>query len=253
MIKLAGGDAVFADTDKEFRLDSKSIEKAIGPKTKAIIINSPNNPSGAIISEIELRKIASLAVERGIYVISDEIYEKIYYGKKPISIASLGPQIKEITFTVNGMSKSHAIPGWRLGYVAGPAKEMKALNNVQSQSSGNVCSIVQSSAAVSLNHADDFIRGAVAEFRRRRDFLVAELNKIPGVNCNLPDGAFYLFPKIPIADDWEFANMLLEEKLVAVVPGTEFGIPGHVRISYATNMENIRKGAQRIREFCSEL
>jgi aspartate aminotransferase len=253
MVQLAGGVPVFVDTDKEFKLHASVVERNITKRTKAIVINSPSNPTGAVIDEAELRRIAEVAVKHQVYVISDEIYEKIIYDGKHVSIASFGEEIKRIAFTVNGMSKSHAIPGWRLGYVAGPDAEIKALNNIQSHSTSNPASIVQLAAVESLNNVDEFLKGAVAEFRRRRDYIVAELNKIPGMVCPNPGGAFYVFPKIPIDDDWEFTNLLLDQQYVAVVPGSEFGMPGHVRLSYATSMENIQKGVERIKLFCTKL
>lgn len=249
MVALAGGKCKFIKTDKEFKLHAEDVEKAITPKTKAVIINSPSNPSGAVISEEELRKIAELAVKHQFYVISDEIYEKVLFEGKHVSIASFSPEIKALTFTVNGMSKSHAIPGWRLGYVAGPEKEIAAINNIQSHSTSNPCSIVQCAAIASLNNADDFVKMAVEEFKKRRDYIVAALNEIKGVKCPMPGGAFYVFPKIPAKDDWDFTNKLLEQKFVAVVPGSEFGMPGHIRLSYATDLETIKKGVQRIKEF----
>jgi aspartate aminotransferase len=252
MVQLAGGESVFVPTDDTFTLHAEDVAKAITPRTKCIIINSPSNPTGAVIPEAELRAIAKLAAEHQVYVISDEIYEKILYAGTHVSIAAFGDDIKALTFTVNGMSKSHAIPGWRLGYVAGPESEIKALGNIQSHSTSNPASIVQEAAAVSLNAADEFIAGVVVEYERRRDYLVAALNAIPGISCPTPGGAFYVFPSIPEEDDWAFTNALLDGEFVAVVSGSEFGMPGHVRISYATSMENIQKGVERIARFCEK-
>lgn len=253
IVKLADGIPVFVNTDGSFRLHASEVERAITDKTKAVIINSPSNPTGAVIEEKELRMIADIAAKHQIYVVSDEIYEKFIYDGRHLSIASFGDGIKAITFTVNGMSKSHAIPGWRLGYVAGPSEEMKALGRIQSHSTSNTSSIVQYAAVDSLNHIEDFISSAVAEYRKRRDYIVAELNKIPGIVCANSEGAFYVFPKIPVEDDMAFADRLLEQQFVAVVPGSEFGMPGHVRLSYATSMDDIRKGVDRIRAFCGAM
>jgi aspartate aminotransferase len=253
MIKLAGGTPVFIETDQNFKMLAEFVSKSINPRTKAIVINSPSNPAGAVIEETELQKIADIAVKNKIYVISDEIYEKIIYDQKHISIASLNEEIKKITFTVNSMSKSHSIPGWRLGYVAGPEEEIKALNNIQSHSTSNPASIVQLAAIASLNKVDEFLKTAAIDFKKRRDYIVSELNKIPGIKCSSPGGAFYVFAKIPLEDDWDFTNRLLEEKFVAVVPGSEFGVPGYIRLSYATSLDQIEEGLSRIKEFCSNL
>jgi aspartate aminotransferase len=249
MVSLAGGKSVYVKTDDEFKLHASAIRSAITKKTKAVIINSPSNPSGAVIEKEELQKIANLAIKHQFYIISDEIYEKIIYDAKHVSIASFSDAIKAITFTVNGMSKSHAIPGWRIGYVAGPKDAIASLNNIQSHSTSNPCSIVQYAAASTLNSEDSFIKEAREEFRKRRDYIVSAINKIPSLVCPLPGGAFYVFVKIGTKDDFDFAEKLLSEKYVAVVPGTEFGMPGYIRLSYATSMENIKKGVKRIKEF----
>jgi aspartate aminotransferase len=253
MVSLAGGKPVYVDTDSEYKLHADAVKKAVTKKTKAIIINSPSNPSGAVMERKELEKIVDIALKNNFYIVSDEIYEKILFDGESLSPASFSEGAKAITFTVNGMSKSHAIPGWRLGYVAGPETEMAALNNIQSHSTSGPASIVQMAAAASLLSADDFVSKVVAEYKKRRDYIVKALNAIPGVKCPTPGGAFYVFPKIPVKDDWEFTNRLLNERYVAVIPGSECGMPGYVRLSYATSMDNIVKGVEKIKEFCKSL
>lgn len=252
MIKLAGGVPVFIDSDENYNVIVENIEKAMTKKTKAIILNSPSNPSGATINKSTLEKIGKLAIQNEFYIISDEIYEKIIYNEKHESIASISEEIKQITFTVNGMSKSHAVPGWRIGYIAGPSNVIKALNNIQSHSTSNPCSLIQLSAVETLNNSENFIEKARKLFLERRNLIVKELNKIKGISCPMPNGAFYVFFKIPSEDDWEFCNRLLDEKYVAIVPGSEFGMRGYVRLSYATSLEDIKKGIERIKDFVEE-
>lgn len=255
MVQLSDGVPVFMDTDKEFRPLAGNVEKVMTARTKALIINSPSNPAGAVINPDELREIAYLAARMGFYVISDEIYEKIIYGAEHLSVASLGKEAKDVTFTVNGMSKSHAIQGWRVGYIGGPASAIKAITNIQSHSTSNICNIAQYAAAGTLNDETEItlLAANVAEFKARRDYTVSRLNSIPGVECPMPGGAFYVFPSIPMKDDMEFAKQLLEDMQVAVVPGSEFGVPGRIRMSYATSVENIKEGIDRIAEFCRRL
>ncbi len=247
MVTLAGGKSVFVKTDQHFKLRAADLLPAITSKTKMIILNSPSNPSGAVIEKEELHQIADVAVKNKIYIISDEIYETFTYEKKHISIASLDNKIKEITFTVNGISKSLAVPGWRLGYIAGPKEELKAINKIQSQSVGNVTSIVQY-AALALQDPEikKFNEMMKKEFRKRRDFALTLLKKI-GMKCQVPEGAFYLFPKVEV-DDQKFCLDLWNKAYVAVVSGSEFGLPGYIRISYAADPETIKKGIERIGE-----
>jgi aspartate aminotransferase len=248
MVRLADGTPVFAETGPGFMLDAGTVLERMSDRTRAIVLNSPNNPSGAVFPEAEVSRVAEAAAERGIYIVSDEIYEKIIYGKRHLSPASISGEVKAVTFTVNGLSKSHAIPGWRLGYMAGPADAIRAMGRLQSQSTSNPASIVQRAAIAALGQ-DSGLDGIVEEYMKRRDFLVEGLNSLEGFSCTNPDGAFYVFPKIPVADDVGFSRDLLEKARVALVPGSAFGVPGHVRISYATSMEQIGSGLERISDF----
>lgn len=249
MAILAGGKPVIVETDDSFHLSSKAVTDAITDKTKIIILNSPSNPSGAVIPKKVLEEIADIAVNKGIYVISDEIYEHIVYDVKHDSIASLNDKIKELTFTVNGFSKSYAIPGWRLGYTAGPVNAIKAMGKIQSQSTSNPTSIVQYAGIEALLGPQEILETMRAEYEERRDYIVDALNSIKGVSCNKPEGAFYVFPKIPSDDSLAFSEELLKKGNVAVVPGVGFGKEGYVRLSYATSMEVIKKGIERIKKF----
>ena len=249
-------------TEQEgFKLSAKKLEKAITKKTKAIILNSPSNPTGLAYDAKTLEEIAAIAVKRGIYVISDEIYEKLIYdGFRHVSIASLGPEIKNLTIVVNGVSKSHAMTGWRIGYAAGPKDVITAMANIQSQSTSNPASISQKAAVEALRGPQDFIVTMNVEFDKRRRYMVDRLNKINGVSCLMPVGAFYAFPKISsffgkrtpngttIRNSADLAVYLLEDAKVALVSGDAFGAKDHIRLSYATSMENIVKGMDRIEE-----
>lgn len=248
-VVFADAKPIFVDTDKEFNLDIDKVQSSITPKTKLIIVNSPNNPSGAVFSQEQLKAVADLAVEKELYIISDEVYERIVYGEKHYSIASFSEDVRERTFTVNAISKTYAVPGWRIGYVGGPAEIIKAMTDLQSQSTSNPTSVMQYAAIEALKGPQDSVAGMVNEFEKRRNFIVKELNKIEGVSCDMPEGAFYVFPKVPAKDSLSFANELLEKEKVALVPGLAFGMEGHVRISYATSMKNIEKGVKRLAKF----
>jgi len=243
---------------ESFVLTAEAFEKAVTKKTKALILNSPSNPTGLGYDKAALEGIAKVAVKHGIYVISDEIYEKIVYdGFKHISIASLGADIKALTLTVNGLSKSHAMTGWRLGYAAGPKDVIGAMTKIQSQSTSNTCSITQKAAVEALNGPQGFIGVMVAEFDKRRKYIVGRLNSIKGVSCPNPVGAFYAFPHVAsyygksfngkaIKNSSDMAAYLLDEAKVAVVSGDAFGADEYIRLSYATSMATIEKGLDRI-------
>lgn len=241
-----------------FVLTPAAFKAAITPKTKALILNSPSNPTGMGYDRAALTAIAAIAVEHGIYVISDEIYEKIVYdGFKHVSIASLGDDIKKLTLTVNGLSKSHAMTGWRMGYAAGPKDVIGAMSKIQSQSTSNTCSIVQKASVEALTGPQDFIGVMVAEFDKRRKYILERLLAIPGLECPTPQGAFYVFPKVStyygrsfggrnIANSADISAYLLDEAKVAVVSGDAFGADEYIRLSYATSMSVIEKGLDRI-------
>lgn len=267
MVRMAWGEPVYVKTreEEEFLPTAAALEAAITPKTKALILNSPNNPNGCVYPEKLLRDIADLAVKHGFYVISDEIYEKLIYdGQKHVSIASLGEAIREQTIVVNGVSKSYAMTGWRIGYAAAPAKIAKAMSSFQSHSTSNANSIAQHAAAVAMTNGEAIIADMVKEFAARRDLLVRLIAETPLLKANTPEGAFYVMLNISgvlgkryqgaeITGSDSFAEMLINAKQVAVVPGKAFGADDHVRMSYAISRENIAEGMRRIAEFVSEL
>jgi aspartate aminotransferase len=248
-----------------FKLSARKLEKALSKKTKALILNSPSNPTGLAYDRKTLEEIASVAVKHKLTVISDEIYEKLIYdGFTHQSIASLGPEIKDLTIVVNGVSKSHAMTGWRIGFAAGPKDVITAMANIQSQSTSNPTSISQKAALEALRGPQDFIGTMNIEFDKRRKYMVERLNKMPGVSCIMPVGAFYAFPNVSklfgksadgkmIRNSSDLATFLLEEAKVALVSGDAFGADPYIRLSYATSMENIQKGLDRIEKAVSSL
>ncbi len=263
MVKLADGVPVVLNTTEEdgFKFTIKQIENAITGKTKAIVINSPSNPTGMIYSKELLQEVADLAVSKGIYVISDEIYEKLIYdGFEHVSIASFNEKIKELTIVVNGVAKTYAMTGWRIGYTASNAKIAEIMGNVQSHATSNPNSIAQKAAQAALDGPQDEVGVMKAEFVKRRDYMIEKINSIPGLSCIKPNGAFYVMmniskiigkelygTKINGSDD--FANLLLEKANVALVPGSGFATDIHVRLSYATSLKNITEGLNRIEKF----
>ncbi len=261
--KLAGATPVTVPTDERFIASAASFEKYVTPNTKLLILNSPSNPTGAVYSRAQIQEIADLAVSKGIFVLSDEIYEKVIYdGTEVVSIASLGDKIKELTITVNGLSKSHSMTGWRIGYAAGDAEIIAAMGRIQDQSTSNPSSITQAASVEALNGPQDSVEMMRVQFEKRRSIIVDGLNSIPGIHCNKPQGAFYVFPNVSAlyGKSWitesgetktikgsdDFAAYLLSQALVALVPGSGFGADGHVRLSYATSAEIIQDGLARI-------
>jgi aspartate aminotransferase len=248
-----------------FMVRPEAIESSITKKTKALILNSPSNPTGLTYDKKTLEKIAEVVIRYGIFVISDEIYEKLTYdGFKHVSIASLDNEIKAKTILVNGLSKSYAMTGWRIGYAAGPKELITAMTNIQSQSTSNPTSIAQKAAVEALRGPQDFITMMLAEFDRRRRFLIGELNAIPGMSCLTPTGAFYAFPNTSklydkstgertISSSSDLALYLLEEAKVALVHGEAFGDDDYIRLSYATSIGDIKKGIDRIRDAVGRL
>lgn len=251
--------------EDSFMIRPEALEAAITKKTKALILNSPSNPTGMIYDRKTLEAIAALAVKHNFYVVSDEIYEKLVYdGNEHISIASVSSEAKTKSIVVNGLSKSHAMTGWRIGYAAGPSDVIKAMTNIQSQSTSNPTSIAQKAALEALNGPQDFVSIMHTEFDKRRKFLVSELNAIEGMTCRMPAGAFYAFPNTKslygkkagdrvIAGSSDLAVYLLEEAKVAAVHGAAFGDDDYIRLSYATSMEDIKRGLERIREALGRL
>ncbi len=267
MVKMAGGKPVFVESslDNNFKIDIASLKKNINNNTKALILNSPCNPTGSVYTEDELRDIAEVAIEEDIFVVSDEIYEKIIYdGKKHVSIASFGPDIKERTIVINGMSKAYAMTGWRIGFAAADEKIINIMSNIQSHSTSNPNSIAQYASVRGLKGGKDKIRKMVREYDKRREYMVETINEIDGISCTKPGGAFYVMLNFSdlIANNYEgneidgslsFADYLLEAEKVAVVPGIAFGADNLLRLSYATSMENIAKGLKRIENFVTQL
>ncbi len=267
LVRMAGGVPVFipADESTDFIPTKRDIASRVNRRTKAMIITSPSNPNGSIWPREMLQFVADLAVSHPFYVVSDEIYEKLIYdGKKHLSIAQLGEQIKAQTFMVNGVSKAYAMTGWRIGYVAGPRAEMQAIANFQSQATSNANAIAQYAAMKALQGGDECIKPMVAEFEARRNAMVEKINQIPGLSCRKPQGAFYIMLNIKkilgksyngrvIETSKTFAELLLAEKHVAVVPGIAFEAEGFCRLSYAVSMEHCMEGLSRIEAFVNEL
>ena len=252
--------------DQGFKLKPKDLENTITNNTKWLILNSPSNPTGASYSENEIRNLAEvLKKNSNVHILSDDIYEHVSYeGFKFFTIAQI-PELKERVLTMNGVSKSYAMTGWRIGYAAGPKEIIKAIAKIQSQSTSNPSSVSQAAAVEALSGKQDFISERSKAFQERRDFVVSELNKINGINCLKPEGAFYVFPSCKgligkkekngkkLENDTDFVQSLLENNNVAVVQGSAFGLEGFFRISYATSMENLEKAMSRIKEFCESL
>ncbi len=242
-----------------YGIDPVELERRITARTKALLINSPCNPTGATYGRAMLERIAAIALRHDLVVISDEIYEKVLYeGARHVSIASLGSDIAARTVVINGVSKAYAMTGWRIGYAAGPKELITAMGNIQSQSTSNPCSISQKAAVAALRFGEPFTKQMVAEFDRRRRAIVEGLNAIPGVSCTMPGGAFYAFPNIrgvlgrrgptgDVTSPTELATYLLNDAHIAVVPGEPFGSEDHIRLSYATSMDTITNGLKRLR------
>jgi aspartate aminotransferase len=254
MVRLCQAKPVFIKTSAKnsFKAEIKDIKRAITPKTKLLILNSPSNPTGCVYDREELEEIADLCVSKKIFVISDEIYEKIIFdGLKHVSIASLNPQIYDLTITVNGLSKSHSMTGWRIGYLGAPLDIAGAISNTQDHTTSNPCSISQKAAVSALSGADDFAAMMREKFQERRDYILSRIAQIKGIKAVRPSGAFYVFCDISglKLSAMDFSNRLLDESGVAVIPGEGFGFPGHVRLSFATSIEQIKKGLDRIEEW----
>ena len=263
LIRMVGGVPVVVEaTEAEnFKITPEKLAAAITPKTKCMILNNPSNPTGMMYSRQELEAISKVWVEQDIYVISDEIYYGLVYdGGQFVSLAALGEDIKERTLLINGVSKSYAMTGWRIGYVAAPAKIAKVIANFLSHSTGSPCSISQKASALALSASQDSIEEMRKAFEERRNYMVERMNQIEGVSCIKPEGAFYVMMNIEkligkelhgtvIKDSDDFGNLFLKYGKVAVVPGTGFAAPNFVRWSYATSMENIKEGLDRLERF----
>jgi aspartate aminotransferase len=243
-----------------FKISARQLEEAIlyHATPKALIITSPDNPTGCVYTRQELEEIGEVCLKHNIIIISDEIYEKIIYdGMKHISIASISPEIKNITVLINGVSKAYAMTGWRLGYAAGNEEIIKRAGRIQEHTTSNVCSVTQKAALAALTIDDGSVEMMRKEFEKRRDWLIVELNRIPNVSCFKPQGAFYAMPNISyylmnnkqgIKNSIMLCTYLLEKYHIALVPGLAFGVDNYVRFSFATSMENIEKGVERLKE-----
>jgi aspartate aminotransferase len=258
MVKLADATPVIIPTSEAngFRLTPEQFRDAMTPRTRLIILNSPNNPTGSMYSREELRALAEIALEEDILMLSDEIYEKITYeNTEHVSLAALSPEIYDLTITVNGFSKAYAMTGWRLGYVAAPKAIAAAVDSIQSHSTSNPTSFAQKGALAALQGDQSFIAEMVRAFAERRTYMYDRLTKLPGITCVLPMGAFYMLPNISSfgLTSTDFCSKLLEQQKVAAVPGIAFGTDAHMRLSYACSMENIQKGLDRIEAFCASL
>jgi aspartate aminotransferase len=255
MVRLAGADPVFVETKEEngWKLTAEEFENAMTPRTKMIIINSPNNPTGAVYSRQELEAIAAVAAEEEILILADEIYEKlIYEGAEHVSIASLGPEYYDLTITVNGFSKAYAMTGWRLGYLGAPEPIARAIDSIQSHVTSNPCSFAQKGALAALKGDQQTIADMREEFDLRRQYMADRLSKIPNLSIVRPFGAFYVLANIGRLGltSQNFADRLLSKANVVVVPGIAFGNDRTIRFSYATSLDIINRGMDRFEDFC---
>ena len=264
MVLLAGGKPKIVKCTEEegFKLTPSKLRKAITKKTKWLILNSPSNPTGAGYTKKEIEELAKVLIKnKKVHILSDDIYEHIKYDNFNFYTIAQNSKLKDRTLTMNGVSKSYAMTGWRIGYAAGPKDIIKAIGKIQSQSTSNPSSISQAAAVEALNGNQGFIQKRSKAFKERRDFVVKSLNNIKGINCLTPNGAFYVFPsckgllnkKTKLKTDTNFVQKLLEKSNVAVVQGSAFGLDGYFRISYATSMQNLKKAMERIKTFCESL
>ncbi len=269
IVALADGTPVFVPCGQNngFKLRADDLEAAITPRTKWVMLNSPNNPTGAAYSADELRALAAVLLKHPhVWIFTDDIYEKLVYGDfKFATLVEVEPRLRERTVTMNGCSKAYAMTGWRIGFAGAPKALIKAMDKLQSQSTSNTSSISQAAAVEALNGPQDFIGTMIETYQGRRDMVVAMLNQAPGVHCHTPEGAFYVFPSVHgaigkvsaggkrIDTDEDFVIALLEEEGVAAVHGSAFMYPGHMRISYATDTDSLRRACERIQHFCEGL
>ena len=258
MVLLADGKPVIVETTaaNQYKLTPDQLRAAITPKTKLLVLNSPSNPTGQVYSADEIRAIAQVVEDSDIYVVSDEIYEKIIYGDEPcLSIAAASPTMAERTFISNGFAKAYSMTGWRVGYLAGPVEMIKDVATIQSHSTSNVCTFAQYGAIAALNESQDCVETMRRAFAERREAVLARIGKIDGLSCDEPGGAFYVFPDISALGlgSIEFCDRLLQEHYVAGIPGAAFGTDKNIRFSYATGMETLMKGLDRLDEFVKTL
>jgi aspartate aminotransferase len=266
MVQLAGGKPVFVETREEdgFAPDPDAIRKALSPRTKALVLNSPSNPSGAVFSRAALEGIAQAVRGHECLILSDDIYEKLLYQGQFLNIGNVAPDLVSRLVVINGMSKSFSMTGWRMGYVAGPKWLISGMQMIQDQSTSNAASFAQKAALAALKGPQDIFVPMVEEYRGRRDLVVDTLNAIEGVRCRRPEGAFYVLPNVsglfgrsykgtPVTGSVQFSEILLNDFRVAAVPGAPFGAEGHIRMSFATSREQLNKGLERFRELATAL
>jgi aspartate aminotransferase len=267
LVKLADGEPIYILTEEinEFKLTIENLNKAVTPKTKAIVLNSPNNPTGTVYSKKELIEIADFAKENNLIIISDEIYEKLLYGNAGhISIATLSEDAYNRTIVINGVSKAYAMTGWRIGYAAGSKEIIALMTNIQSHTTANPNSIAQYASVEALNGKQDDVHIMIEQFKLRRDYMVERINNIESLSCIKPEGSFYVMVNISkvlnksmdgedISSSLIFSDLLLKKEKVAVIPGIAFGVDNFIRISYATSMENIKNGIDRIERFVDNI
>ncbi|WP_138311644.1 MULTISPECIES: pyridoxal phosphate-dependent aminotransferase [unclassified Clostridium] len=265
MVKLAGGVPILVKTDDRFHIIMEEVKNAVTDKTKLIIINTPNNPTGAVYSRDTLEQLAQLAVEKDIYIIADEVYEKLIYGNvEHVSIASLSPGIYDKTIVVNGFSKSYSMTGWRVGYAAGPKDVIKGMTSLQGHVTTNSTTFIQWAAITALQECEEEVEAMRKEFERRREFMYERLNLIPGMQCPKPEGAFYLMPNVSyylgkkyknwsIQNAGDLCDYILEEAKVAIVPGNAFEAPETVRFAYSVSIETIAEGMERLERALNHL
>ncbi|MDD3418008.1 MAG: pyridoxal phosphate-dependent aminotransferase, partial [Eubacteriales bacterium] len=258
MVKLAGAIPVLVPVHPDNQLDMEAIEQAITTRTKILLLNSPNNPTGAVYPKKSLARAAELALAHDFYIVSDEVYEKLIYGSTPhISVASFSEAIKARCITINALSKAYAMTGWRIGYAAGPRDVIKAMSAIQGHTTSNATSFVQWASVTALDECDDYVETMRQAFEARRDYLYERVSKLPGFRCPFPDGAFYLFPDVSdlfgrksnnrtIDGASALAEYLLEEAGVALVPGNAFEAPRAIRMTYSNSMENLVEAMDRI-------
>lgn len=261
IVRYAGGNCVLLETDEKqnFRLTAKMIERMITPRTKLIILNSPSNPSGAVMSPEDLKEVVAAAHDRGIWVVSDECYVYLNYTGKLFSVGSLR-EFRERMVVIGSLSKTYAMTGWRMGYALGPAAVISAMQKLQSQSTSNPTSIVQKAAVAAMNGPQQCVADMREEYIKLRDHVVNGLRALPGVQCTLPEGAFYAYPNVSayfgksgIKSASDLAGKLLREAFVATVPGEGFGTTDHIRVSYATSITELDRGLDRMRKFLAAL
>ena len=267
MVGIANGTSIIINTKEEngFKVIPEELENAITPRTKALILCNPSNPTGSAYSKEELGKVAEVCLKHSFYIISDEIYEKLTYGDfKFVSFPSLSEDLKKRTLLINGLSKAYSMTGWRVGYTAGPEDVIQGINKIQSHTTSNAASISQAASLEALCGSQDAVEEMRKEFQKRRDYLYNELTSIDGISCYKPEGAFYLFPNISaffnksdgeknIKDSMDFAMYILSDAKIAAVPGSAFGAEGFLRFSYATSMENLKDAAARLKESLKKL